>query len=93
MLGTPDPIAFSIFGHDIRWYALLMCTAFIIGLILARYRTKKEKKKNQMFHKLPILKFFLESTFHLFGCRVHGKNDSLGVHEESSAGSVRYPVF
>lgn len=41
MLGTPDPIAFSIFGHDIRWYALLMCTAFIIGLILARYRTKK----------------------------------------------------
>ena len=44
-----------------------------------------------MFHKLPILKFFLENTFHLFGCRVHGKNDSLGVHEESSAGSVRYP--
>ena len=37
-----------------------------------------------MFHKLPILKFFLENTFHLFGCRVHGKNDSLGVHEESS---------
>lgn len=41
MFGIPNPIAFTVFGHDIRWYALLMCSAFVIGLILAKYRTKK----------------------------------------------------
>lgn len=46
-----------------------------------------------MFYKLLILKFFLENMFYFFGCRVYGKNDFLGVYEESFVGSVWYLVF
>ncbi len=41
MLDIPNPIAFKIFGFEIRWYALLMCAAILIGLIIASYRAKK----------------------------------------------------
>ena len=41
MLGTPDPIAFKIFGFEVRWYALLICCAIILGLFMAIRRAKK----------------------------------------------------
>ncbi len=41
MLGMPDPIAFSVFGFDIKWYALLICTAIILGMFMILKRLKK----------------------------------------------------
>ena len=45
---TVDPIAFSIFGLDIRWYGILTALALIIGFtvvyFIARYRGKKEEE-------------------------------------------------
>lgn len=41
MLGMPNPIAFSIFGMEIRWYAIMLTLATIIGFILAGKRCKK----------------------------------------------------
>jgi phosphatidylglycerol:prolipoprotein diacylglycerol transferase len=37
MPSPSDPIAFSIFGIDVRWYALFMLAGVIAGLLLARY--------------------------------------------------------
>ncbi len=35
---TPDPVAFHVFGLDIRWYAILICTGMILGTIIALRR-------------------------------------------------------
>lgn len=36
-----DPIAFSIFGIDIRWYGILIASSVIIGTVLALREAKK----------------------------------------------------
>jgi phosphatidylglycerol:prolipoprotein diacylglycerol transferase len=36
MPSPSDPIAFSVFGLDVRWYALFMLAGVVAGLILAR---------------------------------------------------------
>ena len=28
---TPDPVAFSVFGLDIRWYAVIICTGILLA--------------------------------------------------------------
>ncbi len=38
MLFTPDPIAFTIFGLDIRWYAVLICISMITGTAIGYKR-------------------------------------------------------
>ena len=35
---TPNPVAFTLFGLDIRWYALLICAGMIIGSAIAYRR-------------------------------------------------------
>lgn len=35
-----SPVAFSIFGLDIRWYALAYIAAFVIGYLFIRFMTK-----------------------------------------------------
>ena len=37
MLSPSDPVAFSIFGLDVRWYALFMLAGVVAGLLLARF--------------------------------------------------------
>jgi phosphatidylglycerol:prolipoprotein diacylglycerol transferase len=37
----PDPVAFSILGIDIRWYALFMVAGVLAGLALTRFLAKK----------------------------------------------------
>lgn len=41
MLSTPDPIAFEIFGREIRWYAVLISAAVLLGLFLCVRRGKR----------------------------------------------------
>lgn len=38
----PDPIAFRIFGWEIRWYGVLISTAILIGIAIAVSRGKKK---------------------------------------------------
>lgn len=35
-----NPIAFSIFGLDIRWYGILIATGILLGLLVAKYNCK-----------------------------------------------------
>jgi phosphatidylglycerol:prolipoprotein diacylglycerol transferase len=37
MPSPSDPIAFSIFGLDVRWYALFMLAGVVAGVLLARF--------------------------------------------------------
>lgn len=39
----PSPIAFEIFGREIRWYGILIASALLIGILIA---TKRAKGKN-----------------------------------------------
>ncbi|HCX63671.1 MAG TPA: prolipoprotein diacylglyceryl transferase [Eubacteriaceae bacterium] len=39
----PSPIAFQVFGLEVRWYGILIATAFLIGIFLA---IKRGAKKN-----------------------------------------------
>ena len=38
-----DPVAFSIFGIDIMWYALLIMLGVILGLILTNFNTTRKE--------------------------------------------------
>jgi phosphatidylglycerol---prolipoprotein diacylglyceryl transferase len=41
MPSPSDPIAFSIFGLDVRWYALFMLAGVVAGVILARFLARR----------------------------------------------------
>ncbi len=41
MLFTPEPVAFTIFGFDIRWYAILICTGMIAATALGYKRAPR----------------------------------------------------
>ncbi|MDF2884468.1 MAG: prolipoprotein diacylglyceryl transferase [Clostridiaceae bacterium] len=38
-----NPIAFSIFGLDIRWYGILIATGILLGLLVGKYNCKWRK--------------------------------------------------
>ncbi|MDO5441520.1 MAG: prolipoprotein diacylglyceryl transferase [Bacillota bacterium] len=41
-LPVPNPIAFTIFGVSIRWYAICLTTGMIVAVLLAYYRAPKK---------------------------------------------------
>ena len=41
MPSPSDPIAFSVFGLDVRWYALFMLAGVFAGVILARFLARR----------------------------------------------------
>ena len=38
---APDPVAFTIFGAEIRWYGILIAIAFMVGILIACRRAPK----------------------------------------------------
>lgn len=38
-----NPIAFELFGLEIRWYGILISSGIIIGLVIAYYEAKRQK--------------------------------------------------
>ena len=41
MLQTPNPIAFSIMGFDVRWYGILVGLGFALGILIGYLRAPK----------------------------------------------------
>ena len=41
-LPVPNPVAFNLFGLEIRWYAICLTTGMIVGLLIAYYRAPKK---------------------------------------------------
>ncbi len=40
---TPDPVAFSVFGLDIRWYAILVCGGMILAALIGILRAPRHE--------------------------------------------------
>ena len=38
---TPNPVAFTVFGIDIRWYAIIICTGMILASLIIYRRAPK----------------------------------------------------
>ena len=64
-----NPIAFSVFGLPIRWYALAYVAGFVIGYYLVRYFTDKKNSAIQLSKKQvdDLL------TFMVFGVIIGGR--------------------
>lgn len=55
---NPDPIAFSIFSHDIRWYALCWVVGLILGYFLMQWLYKRQHIPQEKFEPLFFYIFF-----------------------------------
>ncbi|MBR4771098.1 MAG: prolipoprotein diacylglyceryl transferase, partial [Clostridia bacterium] len=40
-LPVPDPVAFKVFGLDIRWYGILVVTGMICAVLLSQKRAPR----------------------------------------------------
>lgn len=45
ILNPIDPVAFSVFGLPIRWYAIAYIAGFVIGYYLIRYLTRRDNSE------------------------------------------------
>ena len=54
MLGTPDPIAFTILGLEVRWYALLIVSALLLGFYILRVKLKKNDLSTELLYDIFI---------------------------------------
>jgi phosphatidylglycerol:prolipoprotein diacylglycerol transferase len=55
----PDPVAFTVFGKDIYWYGILITLGFVLGVVYALWRAKKDgldddKVFDVIFYTLPF---------------------------------------
>lgn len=102
-----DPVAFTIFGTEIRWYGLLIAAAVLIGTVLALRETKRKGLKEETL--IDFLLFAIPSA--IVGARLyyvifswdHYKNDpiqalnirggGLAIHGAIIAGIIVAIIF
>ena len=54
---TPDPVAFTVFNIEVRWYGVLIALALVLGLFIALKRSERFGIKQD-----DVLDFFLFLT-------------------------------
>ena len=52
-----NPIAFNIFGLDIRWYGILIATGLIVGITLANFTCRLKKFDYDEFLNIVLISF------------------------------------
>lgn len=52
---SPGPIAFTIFGIDIRWYGILIATGIVAAILVSSYRFKKHNLNSEDVMDLAII--------------------------------------
>ncbi len=62
-----NPVAFTIFGHDIMWYGIIVTFAMIVGFLVARRNAKIEKIKMDDVYDLAIFLII----FSMVGARLY----------------------
>lgn len=62
-----DPVAFTVFGIQVRWYGLLIASAVLIGILLALRETKRKGLKEDTL--IDFLLFAIPSA--IIGARLH----------------------
>ncbi|MGN0709206.1 MAG: prolipoprotein diacylglyceryl transferase [Anaerovoracaceae bacterium] len=51
---APDPVAFSIFGLDIRWYGILISAAFLLAILICYRRAPKHGIESERILDLAV---------------------------------------
>lgn len=62
-----NPIAFSIFGLDVRWYGILIATGMVIGIIIAKYNCKFREVNYDVLFDAILICF----PFSIIGARLY----------------------
>lgn len=57
ILWQPDPVAFSLFGFDIRWYSLCWCCALVTGYLIMAQLYKNQGIDKEKFDPLFLYVF------------------------------------
>lgn len=52
VIWNPDPVAFSLFGYDVRWYGLCWALAFLSGYLIMAWLYKNQKIGKDKFDPL-----------------------------------------
>ena len=90
---TPNPVAFTLFGLDIRWYALLICAGMIIGSVIAYRRCpqrgiKPDDLLDTLLFSIPAgivgarawYVFFNRAYYHTFFDIINTRAGGLAIH-------------
>jgi len=64
---APDPIAFTLFGMDVRWYGILIGIGFVLAIFLSYYRAPKYGIKED--HVLDFALFLIPAA--VIGARAY----------------------
>lgn len=51
----PNPVAFTVFGQDIRWYGILIAFGMLIGLLIAYYRAPQHRIPSERVIDLSLI--------------------------------------
>lgn len=70
VLNPISPVAFSVFGLPIRWYALAYVTAFVVGYILLGYFLRKDKENGVSLNHKQMEDLF---TYLILGVIIGGR--------------------
>ena len=90
---TPDPIAFTLFGIDIRWYAICICAGMILGSVIAYLRCpsrgiRPDDMLDALIFSIPIgiigarawYVFFNRAYYHSFIDVINIRAGGLAIH-------------
>lgn len=64
---TLNPVAFTVFGHEIRWYGIIITLAMVVGFFVALHNAKFEKIKTDDVLDLAIFLII----FSMVGARLY----------------------
>lgn len=100
-MSTPNPIAFSIFSYEIRWYGILIATAMCLAVIISSKRAPRvgidsESILDLAIWMLPIgivgarayYVIFNSSIYHSFYDVINIRNGGLAIHGGLIAGLI-----
>ena len=90
---TPNPVAFTLLGLEIRWYALLICAGMILGSAIAYRRCpqrgiKSDDLLDTLLFSIPIgivgarawYVFFNRAYYHTFFDIINTRAGGLAIH-------------
>lgn len=100
-MSTPNPIAFSIFSYEIRWYGILIATAMCLAVIISSRRAPRVGIESESILDLAIWMLpigivgarayyviFNSSIYHSFYDIINIRNGGLAIHGGLIAGLI-----
>lgn len=100
-MSAPNPIAFSIFSYEIRWYGILIATAMCLAVIISSKRAPRVGIESESILDLAIWMLpigivgarayyvlFNSSIYHSFYDVINIRNGGLAIHGGLIAGLI-----